>query len=143
MLKSLNRITLKYEIDLNFILIAITCPLKDYRLCYYINKLTSLDLRKTEDHETWTGDNTSLYFPKYSYINTTEETEFYLIGNKGLDSGYLLPELRGSDYFLIIKEFIDDIDLKTIYKALNKIQHIVVATEIDPQKLKSKENLVF
>jgi hypothetical protein len=139
----LNKITLKYEIDLNFILIAITCPLKDYRLCYYINKLASLDLRKTEDHETWVGDNTSLYFPKYSYINTTEETEFYLIGNKGRDTGYLLPELRGSDYFLIIKEFIDDIDLKAFYKALNEIPYIVVATEIDPQKLKSKENLVF
>ena len=139
----MNKVTLKYEIDLNFILIAITCPLKDYRLCYYINKLASLDLRKTEDHETWIGDNTSLYFPKYSYINTTEETEFYLIGNKSRDSGYLLPELRGSDYFLIIKEFIDDIDLKAFYKALNEIPYIVVATEIDPQKLKSKENLVF
>lgn len=139
----MNKVTLKYEIDLNFILIAITCPLKDYRLCYYINKLTALDLRKTDDHETWIGDNTSLYFPKYSYINTTEETEFYLIGNKGCDTGYLLPELRGSDYFLIIKEFIDDIDLKAFYKALNEIPYIVVATEIDPQKLKSKENLVF
>jgi len=139
----LNKVTLKYEIDLNFILIAITCPLKDYRLCYYINKLTWLDLRKTEDHETWIADNTSLYFTKYSYINSTEETEFYLIGNKGIDAGYLLPELRGSDYFLIIKEFIDDIDLKALYRSLNNIPEIVVATEIDPRKLKSKENLVF
>lgn len=139
----MNKVTLKYEIDLNFILIAITCPLKDYRLCYYINKLTPLDLRKTEDHETWIADNASLYFTKYSYINTTEETEFYLIANKGIDTGYLLPELRGSDYFLIIKEFIDDTDLKALYRSLNSIPEIVVATEIDPYKLKSKENLVF
>jgi len=139
----LNKVTLKYEIDLNFILIAITCPLKDYRLCYYINKLTSLDLSKTEDHETWIADNTSLYFPKYSYIKPNEETEFYLIANKGIEAGYLLPELKGSDYFLIIKEFIDDIDLKILYKGLKRIPEIVVATEINPHKLKSKENLVF
>jgi len=139
----LNKVTLKYEIDLNFILIAITCPLKDYRLCYYINKLTWLDLSKTEEHETWNADNTSLHFTKYSYINPTEETEFYLIGNKGIEAGYLLPELRGADYFLIIKEFIDEIDLKALYRALNQIPEIIVATEIDPQKLKSKENLVF
>ncbi|SRR5690554_1704525 len=143
MLKSLNRLTLKYELDLDFILIAITCPLKDYRLCYYINKLTTLNLSKADDHETWITEDAPYYFAKYSYINPTEGTEFYLIANKGVDSGYLLPELRGSDYFLIIKEYIDDTDLKALFKALNQIPDLVVATEIDPQKLKSKENLVF
>jgi hypothetical protein len=143
MLKSLNRLTLKYELDLDFILIAITCPLKDYRLCYFINKLTPLNLSKTDDHETWISEEAPYYFPKYAYISPTEGTEFYLIANKGVDAGYLLPELRGSDYFLIIKEFIDDVDLKALYKALNQIPEVAVATEIDPQKLKSKENLVF
>lgn len=139
----MNKITLKYEIDLDFLLIAITCPLKDYRLCYYINKYTALNLEKKEDHETWMSNSTSLYFTKYSYISEHTGTEFYLIGNKGIEAGYLLPELRGSDYFLMIKEFIDDEDLKTIHKSLNSIPDIVVATEIDPEKLKSKENLVF
>lgn len=139
----MNKIILKYEIDLDFLLIAITCPLKDYRLCYFINKYTALDLEKANDHETWMSDSTSLYFTKYFYINEDSGTEFYLIGNKGTESGYLLPELRGSDYFLIIKEFIDDEDLKNLHKSLNNIPDIVVATEIDPEKLKSKENLVF
>ena len=89
------------------------------------------------------SNSTSLYFTKYSYISEHTGTEFYLIGNKGIEAGYLLPELRGSDYFLMIKEFIDDEDLKTIHKSLNSIPDIVVATEIDPEKLKSKENLVF
>jgi len=139
----LNKITLKYEIDLDFLLIAITCPLKDYRLCYYINKYTGLNLEKTDDHETWMSNSASLFFTKYSHINDNTGTEFYLIGNKGIESGYLLPELRGSDYFLIIKEFIDDEDLRNLHKSLNHIPDVVVATEIDPEKLKSKENLVF
>jgi len=139
----LNKITLKYEIDLNFLLIAISSPLKDYRLCYYINKFTPLNLSKSDDHETWSTENDSYYFTKYSYISQLEGTEYYIISNKGVDSGYLLPELRQYDYFLIIKEFIDDLDLKALYKALNTIPDIIVATEIDPYKLKSRENLVF
>lgn len=139
----MNKITLKYEIDLDFLVIAITCPLKDYRLCYYINKYAGLNLEKTDDHETWAPSSTSLFFTKYVYINENTGTEFYLIGNKGAETGYLLPELRGSDYFLIIKEFIDDEDLKNLHKSINSIPDVVVATEIDPEKLKSKENLVF
>ncbi|WP_118193556.1 IPExxxVDY family protein [Albibacterium indicum] len=139
----MNKIILKYEIDLDFLLIAITCPLKDYRLCYYINKHTGLNLEKTGDHETWMSSTTSLFFTKYVYISESTGTEFYLIGNKSIESGYLLPELRGSDYFLIIKEFIDEEDLKNLHKSLNSIPDVVVATEIDPEKLKSKENLVF
>lgn len=139
----MNKIILKYELDLNFILIAVTCPLKDYRLCFHINRATGLDLVKNEDHEVWMSNNTSYFFTKYSYISSTEETEFYLIGNKGIDGGLLAPEMKVVDYFILIKGFIDEEDLKSLLDSINKIEEIVVATEIDVVKLKSKENLVF
>lgn len=139
----MNKIILKYELDLDFILIAVTCPLRDYQLCFHINRATGIDLAKRVDHEVWINNNTSYYFTKYSYISSTEETEFYLIGNKGFDGGFLLPEMKVADYFILIKEFIDEEDLKILLDSINKIGEIVVATEIDVEKLKSKENLVF
>lgn len=139
----MNKVTLKYELDLNFTLIAITCHLKDYRLCFYINKLTGSNFIKNDDHELWRSTNHSSFFTKYSYINHFEETESYLIGNKGINGGFLIPEMKGTDYFMIILSHIDEEDLSDLLNALNRIEQIVVASKIDPEKLKSKENLVF
>jgi hypothetical protein len=139
----LNKITLKYELDLNFTLIAITCPLKDYRLCHYINRATRLNLIKNEDHEIWVSRNHSLFFPKYSYISSIEETEFYLIGNKGIEGGFLIPEAKATDYFMLIKGFIDDEDFSALMDAIVEVEEVLVAAEINVEKLKSKENLVF
>lgn len=139
----MNKITLKYELDLNFTLIAITCPLKDYRLCFHINRGTRLNLVKNEDHELWLSSNHSLFFSKYSYISSIEETEFYLIGNKGVEGGFLIPEAKATDYFLLIRGFIDEEDFTSLMNALAQIEEVLVAAEIDVERLKSKENLVF
>ncbi len=45
----LNKLTLKYEPDLDFVLIAITAPLKDYRLCFRINRQLSIDFRRIDE----------------------------------------------------------------------------------------------
>lgn len=139
----MNKIILKYELDLNFILIAVTCPLKDYRLCFFINRASGLNLIKNEDYEIWTSPNSAHFFTKYSDISLTEETEFYLVGNKGITGGFLMPEMKVTDYFILIKGFIDDEDLKSLLEAIIQIDEVVSATEIDVTKLKSKENLVF
>jgi len=45
----LNRKILKFEIDLDFVLIAVTTSLKDYRICYLINKYLNFNFLKTND----------------------------------------------------------------------------------------------
>ncbi|MDM8177497.1 IPExxxVDY family protein [Olivibacter sp. 47] len=57
---------------------AITCPLKDYRLCYYINKVTGLDLHKIDDHEIWQDNQHSFYFGRYYYEDSNNEISYYL-----------------------------------------------------------------
>ena len=71
------------------------------------------------------------------------ETEYYLLANKGEENGYLIPEMKTSDYFLMIKNFIDDEDLANLVNSINNIPEVVVATEISAEKLRSKENLIF
>ena len=140
----MNKVTLKYELDLDFVLVAITSPLRDYRLCYFINKVTGLRLHKMADYEIGfpppVGQAT---FSRYSDFNEANETEYYLLANKGIDGGTLVPEMRHSDYFLLIRGFIDDEDLEELLDRLVSIEEVVVASEISPQKLKSKENLIF
>lgn len=139
----LNKLTLKYELDIDFNLIAITCPLKDYRLCYYINKTTSLDLHKIDDHEIWLENKQILYFSRYTHEDPTNDTTYFLLSNRGVDRGFLIPEMKVTDYFLLVKNAIDEELLEWQIAQLNEIKEIVVASEIDPHKLKSRENLVF
>lgn len=139
----LNRKVLKFEIDLDFVLIAITTSLRDYRICYYINKCLNFNFTRVDDLSLDTSVNgTPLLFSLYRYSWETTETDFYFIGNKGSD-GYLVPEMRKADYFIMIRNYIDDTDLENMISALNKIPEIVAAVKIDPKKIKSRENLLF
>ncbi len=140
----LNRKILKFEIDLDFVLIAVTTSLKDYRICYLINKSLNFNFVKTPDLQIdiYQGGGAPVLFSLYHYNWETTETDFYFIANKGSD-GYLIPEMKKADYFLLIKNYIDETDLDNIISSLNKIPEIVAAVKIDPKKIKSRENLLF
>jgi hypothetical protein len=139
----LSRKTLKFEIDLDFVLIAITTSLKDYRICHLINKHLNFNFLKSADLEVdillGAGP---VFFSIYNYHWEASETDFYFIANKGSD-GYLVPEMKKADYFLMIKNYIDDDDLDKLVTTLNRIPEIVAAVKIDPKKIKSRENLLF
>ena len=51
--------------------------------------------------------------------------------------------MKKADYFLMIKNYIDETDLDGLIVSLNKIPEIVTAVKIDPKKIKSRENLLF
>ena len=138
----MNRTTLKYELDLDFVLIAITAPLKDYRLCFKVNKELHLDLRRIDDLELLFNDlQEPYYFSHYHYTAPDTETAFNLLANKGSE-GFLIPEMKKVDFFLLIHNYIDSNELREVIGGLNRIPEVAVAAEVDPRKLKSKENLI-
>lgn len=139
----MNRKFLKFEIDLDFVLIAVTTSLKDYRTCYLINKHLGFNFAKYPDLEVDIQQGAGpVFFSLYRDNWEASETDFYFIANKGSD-GYLVPEMRKTDFFLLIKNYIDDDELDKLIFSLNKIPEIVAAVKIDPKKLKSRENLLF
>ncbi|TJY68286.1 IPExxxVDY family protein [Sphingobacterium alkalisoli] len=167
----MNKITFKLETDfdleLDFILIGISSSLRDYRLCHFINKYTGLkfiygkedpidhnnNLKNKSQEEldyhiiyekskSKKKDNIH-HFPTYRYCNDSFEYEFYIMNNKSIENGFLVPEAANFDYFLIIKHFIDEEDLEKLIDNLKKVKDILLAKEIDPITLKSKENLIF
>ena len=139
----LNRKFLKFEIDLDFVLIAVTTSLKDYRICYLINKSLNFNFVKIPDLAVEIQPDTApIHFSIYRYILADNGAELHFIANKGTD-GYLVPEMKKADYFLMIKNYIDDDDLDKMITMLNRIPEIVAAVKIDPKKIKSRENLLF
>ena len=140
----MNKKLLKFEIDLDFVLIAITSAQKDYRICYLVNKYLKFNFVRVADLEVNIHPNSAqpVPFTMFEYFWESSETSFYFIANRGAD-GLLIPEMREADYFLMIKNYIDDRELNDIISGLNKIPEIVAAIKIDPKKIKSRENLLF
>ncbi|MXV50064.1 IPExxxVDY family protein [Pedobacter sp. HMF7647] len=139
----MNKLILKYEPDLDFILIAITAPLKDYRFCFKLNKELRIQFSRIDDLELQFGSGPEIqFFSRYYYQEPQTEVEFYLIANKG-NEGWLIPEMKGTDYFILIRNYIDDEDREKFLGSVNKLNEVVSAVEVNPRKLKSKENLIF
>lgn len=139
----MNKTTLKLDLDLDFVLVAITTQLKDYMFCFKLNKQLGVNFCKIDDLElSFSTTDDPSYFSRYFYLLHESETELYIISNKGSE-GFLIPEMKKVDFFLLIRNYIDEDDLKMLINGINKIQDVLVAAEVDPKKLKSKENLIF
>lgn len=134
---------LKLSLDLDFILIAITASLKDYVLCHKINTSLGFNFGKINDHEVYFNiDEPALAFSKYHFAASEEGNEYFIVNNRNPE-GFLIPEMNKVDYFLVVHHYIDEEDLSSLLKGLNQLTDIQLATQIDPLKLKSRENLVM
>ncbi len=166
----MSKITFKLETDfdleLDFVLIGISSTLKDYRLCHFINKFSGLQLIKgKEDYKDHNGKDKDKpkdeldyhilfeskkakpsilhHFNIFRYHNQTFDFEYYLLSNKSIEGGSLIPEIINFDYFLLIKHYIDEEDLEALIDNIKNIPEVLLAKELDPTVLKSKENLIF
>lgn len=150
--------------DDDYELIAIHSSLEDFRLAYFINQKLPILLGKCADSIGLTTKNTEVFFSKFVFEDEANDARWYLFENMVeavsavennlqdlfLDSKleieetfYLLPEFKKVDYFLKIENNHNIIDLQDIVKKLNAIERISAVYTVDPDKIKSKNNLIF
>lgn len=135
--------TLKVIYDYSFLLIGIVSNIKDYRFTWALNNKLSIELSKGEDLElVLSGSTEASWFSRYKYKIPGTETVYFLISNKG-NSGYLIPEQRQIDYFLLVEEFQGRVNKESLLKDISNIDFVQSAFIMEANKLKSKENLLF
>lgn len=150
--------------DYNFLLFGINCSEEEVRFCWLLNKALNTDFRRKNDIELrHIKSGTTNTFPLFEYISKPFELEpenynedsdkadvaeeldviFHLVGNRN-EHGYLIPEQPRVDYFLIVRgELEDQVDADEVLKAIRQIPKVHLAFGIEPESLKSKENLIF
>ncbi len=136
--------TLEFTPDYTFHVIAIFCAYRDYKLCFEINRKLFLGLQRFADKEILLDKKgSSGQFPYFFFLSEDEE-EYYLIENRAHNGFFLVPEMRQTDYFLVIKNPGYAFDLNEHVQRLNSIKLVSRALSSDPKSLKSAENfLVF
>ena len=137
----MSKIVLSLEEDYDFVLIGISCHTKDYRLCWELNKILAVDLTRAENLEI-SKKNIVSSFSFYEFIDDANYIEYYLISNRG-NSGYLVPEQKTMDFFLMIKGNISNNHTKDCIAKINSLSLVLTSFNVNPNQLKSKQNLLF
>jgi len=138
----MSKIVLKVDFELEFYMCAISCHHMDYRLCWNLNKYLGLHLKKQTDYSLLTGKERTDHYSKYTFRNEIKKIDFTLVSNKG-DHSFLVKEHPYFDYFLIVDGYLSSDYQRQILAQVQNIPEVLMGTEIDPNGLNSKLNLVF
>lgn len=138
------------ENDYDFFLFGISCSEKAYRLCFALNNQFKATFSKSSDMEVQMNvigklkkDETRL--TRFSVFTSRDEemfTDYRVIVNKA-DNKILVPEFKQADYLLMVQGGIPYSEKNTILKKVKDVAFVQTAFEIDPKKIKSKENFSF
>jgi hypothetical protein len=150
--------------EVDYDLIAIHSSLEDYRLAYFINQKLPVLLSKSKDEIGVTVNEGEAFFTKYVFDDLNNDVLWTLIQNKNeiiihkkstgqnlfLNTNveiatkvYLLSELKKVDYFLKIENNTTALILDEIITNLKSIDRISAVYAVIPEKIKSKNNLIF
>lgn len=143
------------EYDYDFLLIGIISPYPDYKLSWSLNKTLEIDLQREEDMvlPSMEGKDKGLTlgfdeqveiptFAFFKYDNEDLHLMYTLVANHS-KSALLIKEEQRVDFFLIIGGSYDEIDIEQLLQQVKSDKHVITAFEIDPNRLKSKQNLLF
>lgn len=140
----MKKAKLHVEPTFDFELLGLVSPIREYRMAWLINQEMDLNLVKADDLEL-----EFLNAPKLEisqYFLSLPHGFIQLLKNKALNSSqqlaYLIPELKNLDYFLLVQDETEQMQLSTFIDHLSKNSLIQSIVRIDISKLKSKENLL-
>lgn len=140
----MKKAKLLVEPTFDFELLGLVSPVREYRMAWLINQEMDLNLVKADDLEL-----EFLNAPKLEisqYFLSLPHGFIQLLKNKALNSSqqlaFLIPELKNLDYFLLVQDETEQMQLSTFIDQLSKNSLIQSIVRLDISKLKSKENLL-
>jgi hypothetical protein len=138
------------ENDYDFFLFGISCSEKSYRLCFALNNKFNAAFSKTEDMEVCISplagqekfNIIQSKFPVFTFRNEEMFTDYRIIVNKS-DNVFLVSEYKQADYLLMVQGGMPQTEKNNILKKVKEVSFVLTAFDIDPKKIKSKENFIF
>lgn len=158
---AIHKLQLEDFDQVDYQLIAIHTTLEDYRLAFKINQSLSIMLSKNESEIPIEINKQKTSFSRYTFEDEMEMMAWDLIQNKQEielpvqnknaslfeDSNVttqvnLVSDLKKVDFFLKI-EHDNQIKTKEIITKIKGIDLVSTVYEVDPNDIKSKNNLIF
>ena len=153
----------EFEED-DYYIIALHTSLEDYRLAYFINREIAIRLSKNDSDIQSQVKEGETSFARFTFEDEKNDIKWNLVQNKNEIEGkentitqdlfsnsdnsfsslaYLLPEYKKVDFFLKIENAEKDINITEIVSKISAIDSIKMVYNVDKDKIKSKNNLIF
>ena len=140
----MKKAKLQIEPAFDFELLGIVSPIREYRMAWLVNQELELNLIKADDLELEFLNAEKLEIAQY--LLSLPHGFIQLLKNKAINStqqaAYLIPELKNLDYFLLVQDETEQLDLSNFMEKLSRNPLVQSIVRIDISKLKSKENLL-
>ena len=140
----MKKAKLQIEPTFDFELLGIVSPIREYRMAWLVNQELELNLVKVDDLELEFLNSEKLEIAQY--FLSLPHGFIQLLKNKALNSAqqlaFLVPELKNLDYFLLVQDETEQLDLSNFMEKLSQNPLVQSIVRIDISKLKSKENLL-
>lgn len=134
-----SRSVIQTPVSLDFRILALVSTVKDFKLCWLLNKELQLNLTRQKDFSL---PERQAQFGLFSFVHEMDKTIYHLVGNKS-GAEVLVPELRANDFFLIIKGYCPDDRMEEIQDCLRATDGIQAVFRIKPESLTSVHNLIM
>ena len=129
--------TLEQVDEIDFSVLAINSHAKGYKLCWNINKELQLNFEKTEDQMI----NKEMMFSRY-FCTTNKGDEYSIITNRS-KNGYLIPNQKSVNYFLIANNRNWVAEKKEFISKLRENKEVLLVFELDAVKSKYINRFIF
>jgi hypothetical protein len=123
------------------LLYGIVSQEKPHRLAWLLNKIHPYKFVRIDDYELEINSKPNA-FAQFIFDDEENHTQYVILSNKD-ESSFLIPELRNFDYLLLIKGAIDFFEDETLKNNIKTIPSIQIIFEVETDKLKSKQNLIY
>jgi len=132
-----TRYTLDCPGEADFAVLAINSHIKGYKLCWNINNSLQVNFEKQKDHNI----KDELWFARYMYI-CDDGIEYNLLENRS-KKGYLIPNEKSVNYFLVVKNDYWQEDKAEFMKKLRDIEDVLLVFELDTALTKHIDRFIF
>ncbi|GAC1378896.1 MAG: hypothetical protein NVSMB45_00360 [Ginsengibacter sp.] len=125
-------------------ILGIVAPIPDYKFCWHVNNLlkfsfrinTSLEIQLVKKERNY-------FFSIYDCCEKGGTIKHYLYNNTH-EGEYLLPEYKHLDFLWLIKDDImNNIEVDALVGALKSIAGVQLVVEMDIEKIKNRQHLIF
>lgn len=124
--------------DHDFLIAGIVTGLRDYKLCFELNRTLELNLERLEDKTMSAGRPGAATHHSYFEHSGTDGDYIILIHNRDRgNTGFFIPEMKNVDYFTIISNPSPDFDFRQFLTRIKNIPHVSGVYEIKGENIKS------
>lgn len=135
------RLKLELEPDPEVSVIGISSHVKDYRLCWSINRVLEIELTKRRQGIEEMQNGRPAVFSAFDHMDEELRVSCTLVNNHGSE-GVLLRDLRQADYFLVVdndwKESAED-----ILQKLRSAEFVLTAFPLNFAQLRDGHKLLL